>query len=248
MSSGAVEQRIECAARDVLELSPNLALQHLRGAPRVATMRLVVAWIGSFMAALSCGGAPTPPAAAILRNVPRSELRTVADFDVIADRAERSRALFREATRVLLHPRCANCHPSGDVPHQGNQLALHDPPVVRGPDDRGVPGNGCTTCHQDRNQPHTRVPGAPNWHLAPLRMAWVGKSPGDICRQMKDPARNGNRDLAKLVEHNAHDELVAWGWHPGADREPAPGNQRAFGELVQAWVDTGAECPAEKER
>jgi hypothetical protein len=41
----------------------------------------------------------------------------------------------------------------------------------------------------------------------------------------------------------AHDELVAWGWNPGAGRQPAPGNQKQFGEIIKAWIDAGAECP-----
>jgi hypothetical protein len=177
--------------------------------------------------------------------VPRNELRPVAEFSAIGDRAARSRALFLEASRVLLHPRCVNCHPDGAIPHQGMQLGRHDPPVQRGPKDQGVPGMECSTCHQDRNQPLTRMPGAPNWHLAPIEMAWVGKSPADLCTQLKDPARNGGKSLAQIVEHSAHDKLVAWGWAPGADREPAPGTQEQFGSLVAAWAETGAECPEE---
>ena len=161
------------------------------------------------------------------------------------DRGTRSRALFVEMARVLTHPRCVNCHPAGDTPHQGMQLALHDPLVVRGPDDRGVPGMECTTCHQDRNQQLTRVPGAPKWQLAPSTMAWAGKSAAEICRQLKDPARNGGKTLDQIAEHSAHDDLVAWGWAPGADREPAPGTQEQFGALVREWVQTGAECPPE---
>jgi hypothetical protein len=201
------------------------------------------------LAAAACGGQQTTASSsqtqAPPREVPRNELRSVDDFMTIADRGERSRALFVEAARVFTHPRCINCHPSGDIPHQGMQMVLHDPPVVRGPKDTGVVGMECMSCHQDRNQPLTRVPGAPNWHLAPIEMAWVGQSVAHICNQMKDPARNGKKTLAQLVEHNAHDELVAWGWNPGADREPAPGTQEQLGALVAAWVDTGAECPAE---
>src|SRR5258708_704436 len=37
--------------------------------------------------------------------------------------------------------------------------------------------------------------------------------------------------------------LVACDWNPGPGREPAPGSQEAAGKLVQAWIDTGAECP-----
>jgi len=172
-------------------------------------------------------------------------LRRAGEFAQIADRAARSRALFLEASRVFLHPRCVNCHPNGDTPHQGMDLSVHDPPVVRGPDDKGVVGVQCSSCHQDHNLELARVPGAPDWHLAPRAMAWVGKSPPEICEQMKDPARNGGRTLAQIVDHNAHDRLVAWGWNPGHSREPAPGTQEQLGQLVADWVASGAECPNE---
>jgi hypothetical protein len=204
--------------------------------------------VAAALAAHACGGSTPPAASPPLRAVPATELRVPADFASISDRAQRSRSLFLEASRVLMHPRCVNCHPAGDTPHQGMQMQLHDPPVVRGPEDAGVVGMECLTCHQDRNQVLTRVPGAPKWHLAPIEMAWVGKTAGYICNQMKDPRRNGGKSLAQIVEHNAHDELVAWGWHPGADREPAPGTQAQFGAIVAAWVDTGAECPEENKR
>ena len=202
------------------------------------------------LVALACGcsrrqpqetgkGGGSPPSASA------RELRSADSFAQIADRAERSRALFAEASRVFLHPRCLNCHPSGDTPHQGMDLSVHDPPVVRGPDDKGVAGVQCSSCHQDHNLELARVPGAPDWHLAPRAMAWVGKNPREICEQMKDPARNGRRSLAETVEHNAHDKLVAWGWNPGHGRNPAPGTQEELGRIVQAWVETGAECPPE---
>ena len=38
------------------------------------------------------------------------------------------------------------------------------------------------------------IPGNPNWHLAPIEMAWEGKTLGQICEQIKDKARNGNMD------------------------------------------------------
>ena len=206
-------------------------------------------WLALALALASCGSTPSPPAAPPqprepeLRRAGSNELLAVAEFDAIGDRALRSRALFSEAARVLLHPRCVNCHPSGDAPHQRFAMEPHDPPVVRGPANTGVVGMECATCHQDRNQALTRVPGAPKWQLAPIEMAWFGKSVSYICSQLKDPQRNGGRTLEQLVDHSAHDELVAWGWAPGADREAAPGTQAQFGALVRAWVDTGAECP-----
>lgn len=206
------------------------------------------------LAATACGGAAAPapppkPKAAPPVTTPRSslDLRAPDAFASIADRRERSRALFAEASRVLASPRCLNCHPNGDTPTQGDTSIVHDPPVARGPNDDGVPGLMCASCHQDANVPLARVPGAPGWHLAPKTMAWVGKSAAEICAQIKDPARNGHKTLANIVDHSAHDKLVAWGWSPGADRKPAPGTQAIFGALVAAWVETGAECPNDEE-
>ena len=166
-----------------------------------------------------------------LAPAPNNQLHAVADFG------------------VFLHPRCVNCHPNGDVPSQGMQLTAHQPPVTRGPDNHGVVGMECTSCHQDRNLAQARVPGAPDWHLAPREMAWIGKTPRQICEQIKDRSRNGGKSLAQIVEHNGHDKaLVAWGWAPGSDRESAPGSQEQFGAIVAAWVETGAECPSEGAR
>jgi hypothetical protein len=170
-------------------------------------------------------------------------LRAPGDFEGIKPLEARSVALFGEVATVLGSPRCANCHPMDDTPRQRDGHELHEPPVSRGPDDRGVPGAECASCHQDANLPLAPVPGAPGWHLAPRSMGWLGQSPGQICAALTDRARNGDRDLEQLAEHLAHDPLVAWGWAPGAGRTPAPGSQAALGELFRAWIDTGAVCP-----
>lgn len=210
-------------------------------------MRLLPKTLGVVVVLLAaCGGGAAPVTPIALRSVGAGELRAPDDFRGITDRDERSRALFFEATRVMLHPRCKNCHPAGDSPAQGDQGRVHDPPVVRGPTDHGVPGLECGSCHQDKNVEHARVPGAPKWALAPLVMAWENRTPTALCEQIKDTKRNGNKDLAHIVEHSAHDELVAWGWAPGHGREPAPGSQAQFGALMAAWVDTGAVCPREE--
>jgi hypothetical protein len=201
------------------------------------------------LAACGAAGSPATPASAPApAPVASTDLRAPASFSSIADPASRSRALFLEASRVLVHPRCVNCHPLGDSPHQRDGHELHDPPVIRGPSGDGVPAMRCDSCHQDTNTPLARVPGAAGWHLAPRSMAWEGKTPAQICVQLKDPARNGSRTLAAIADHAAHDPLVAWGWSPGADRAPAPGTQASFAALVQAWVDTGAACPEEASR
>ena len=59
-------------------------------------------------------------------------LRDPSSFASIGDEAARSRALFAEAAKVIMSPRCMNCHPAGDRPTQGNDLHAHMPPVTRG--------------------------------------------------------------------------------------------------------------------
>jgi hypothetical protein len=169
-------------------------------------------------------------------------LRTPTAFTGIADPNARSAAFFVEAGRVLRHPRCVNCHPDGDRPSQGAGYP-HQPPVQRGADGHGIASMRCATCHQKANFDPGRVPGHPEWHLAPLSMAWQHKSLAAICAQLKDPVRNGGKALNEIVEHMAQDSLVGWAWKPGAGREPAPGTQASFGALIKAWADSGAACP-----
>lgn len=184
---------------------------------------------------------PQPPKAS-------AALRDPSTFTSISDPVQRSRALFLEASRVMLHARCVNCHPPDDSPRQGLEHVVHDPPVTRGEGGQGVVGVECRSCHQDQNLELAFVPGAPQWHLAPLEMAWLGKTPRQLCEQLKDPERNGHKTLAEIVEHAAHDPLVAWGWSPGHGREPAPGSQARYGKLMGAWLETGAACPSGDEK
>lgn len=71
----------------------------------------------------------------------------------------------------------------------------------------------------------------------------IGKRVSEICQQIKDSARNGNRSLNDLVEHIGEDTLVGWAWNPGYGRTPAPGTQKQAGALVAAWVKSGAISP-----
>jgi mono/diheme cytochrome c family protein len=200
---------------------------------RIATFGLTLAAaLAGFLAA--DGDAAVPPA----------KLKPASAFADIKDKNARSVALFTEAGKVLMHPRCLNCHPAGDSPTQGMDMHPHQPSVVRGDGGLGAAGMHCGTCHGQANFEPARVPGNPAWALAPIEMAWQHKTLGEICMQIKDPKRNGNRNLNALVQHMAEDSLVGWAWKPGGGREPAPGSQKAFGNLIRAWVKTGAACPA----
>jgi hypothetical protein len=182
------------------------------------------------------GQAPQPVVA--------QELRPASSFGSIADQRARSIALFEEAGKVLQHPRCVNCHPAADRPRQTDSRRLHLPFVVRGADGHGAPGMKCNTCHHAGNFDPAGVPGNAHWGLAPESMTWEGRSLGQICEQLKDPARNGNRGIAAIANHVVTDTLVIWAWSPGLGRTPAPGTNKQFGELLRGWAEAGAYCPA----
>ena len=170
-------------------------------------------------------------------------LASPASFSGISDPRERSAAYFTELGKVLTSPRCTNCHPVGDRPRQGDMSRPHQPPVYRGKDGFGLEAMRCPVCHQSANFAPGRMPGHEKWHLAPPEMAWEGKTVSQICAQIKDPARNGNRSVHDLIEHIGTDTLVGWAWAPGFGRTPAPGTQKEAGALVAAWVNSGAACP-----
>ena len=159
-----------------------------------------------------------------------------------------SARLYLQIHQVLTHPRCLNCHPKGDSPKQGVERRIHTPPITRGSHDDGPAGLQCAACHRQANYAASGVPGAPNWHLAPVSMAWEDKTPGELSRALLDQRLNGKRDLKATVRHLTQDKLVAWGWEPGTDvdrkqREPVPIAKAEFNRIVNAWASLGAACP-----
>jgi hypothetical protein len=161
-------------------------------------------------------------------------------------RAESAHAAWGVVYEVLQHPRCLNCHPAGDLPLQGDDSRPHAQNVQRGPDGHGWFAMRCETCHQTQNGPDAHLPpGAPVWHLpAPgMPLVFEGLESGDLCRQLKDPARNGGRKPADLLRHVAEDQLVLWGWAPGVGRTPVPIAHEAFVSAMKAWIDAGCGCP-----
>ena len=152
-------------------------------------------------------------------------------------------ALFDPVANVVMHPRCINCH-QANAPAQTDALKPHTQRVVRGPDGHGAPTMKCSACHQASNSPDGKVPGAPHWHLAPGTMNWHGLSKGQICEQLKDPERNGNRTTpAQVVGHMTDDPLVLWAWNPGGGRSIPPLSHADFVKALQAWADAGLPCP-----
>ena len=98
--------------------------------------------------------------------------------------------------------------------------------------------------YQGSNSADGRVPGAKHWQLAPLSMQWQGLKPAELCRQLKDPARNGNRrTAAQLIKHMATEPLVLWAWAPGSGRSLPPLSHADFLTALQAWADLGMPCP-----
>jgi hypothetical protein len=74
-----------------------------------------------------------------------------------------------------------------------------------------------------------------------------GAVPAELCRTLKDPAKNGGRTGERIIEH-LNTNLVRWAWSPGTNakgtqRETPPGTHDGFGELMEKWIKSGAPCP-----
>lgn len=155
---------------------------------------------------------------------------------------------FKQVYTVLTSARCMNCHPSGNIPLQGDDSHLHTMSPQRGIDGKGVYAMKCSNCHQPTNTPglHT-PPGNPNWHLPPanMKMVFQGRTPRQLAKQLIDPKQNGHKDLKKLIEH-ADDGLVLSGWNPGEGRKLPPMSHAAFKKAWITWLTTGAYAPKGK--
>ncbi len=178
----------------------------------------------------------------------RVEASTVSSESIVSDPdPAKARTAFNDAVRVFFSARCANCHPGGDAPTQGDSMTPHSMEVKRGPDGRGVGELSCSTCHQDINLDGDNMPpGAPDWHMpgAAQKMPFQGISAGQLCRNLKDPLQNGGRKTAKdAVQHITTDPKVLWAWEPGNGRTTPPLSHAEFLKKMNDWVDNGAACP-----
>lgn len=159
-----------------------------------------------------------------------------------------ARAAFDEASKVFFSARCANCHPASDTPTQGDTMTPHAQGVTRGKEGKGVYGMTCTTCHQKENLEGEHMPPgvSSDWHMPPAnqKMVFQGLTAGQLCRQLKDPTKNGGRKTPKeAIHHLEEDPLVHWAWEPGNGRTVPPMSYKDFMHHMETWVANGADCP-----
>ena len=164
--------------------------------------------------------------------------------EVSPEEVQQGISAFQDVYEVLQHPRCLNCHPSGDAPLQTDKSIPHAMNITRASTDAGLE---CATCHQTKNSEAYGVdggpPGAPNWHLPEKEMPLIfeGRSVVELCLQLKDPVRNGHKTLDQLYLHVAHDPLVLWGGTLGIEQTALSHDK--FARQFKTWVDAGAPCP-----
>ena len=155
-----------------------------------------------------------------------------------------SKAAFLQAYRVFMSPRCMNCHPSGDVPLQGDDSHLHSQGIKRGTDGKGLYALKCKNCHQDNNLDGDHLPpGSPTWSLPPShhKMVFQGKSPRELALHFKDNKFTGFKDFKKdLIHHVETEPLVLHSWTYGT---APPLTHREFVAKVKEWVDKGGAIP-----
>lgn len=191
-------------------------------------------------------------AGAILAGASPARMGRAGAQEVVDDPSQ-GLASWSRMEAVLTHPRCLNCHAVSDYPTQGNERRPHPLGVIRGADGRGA-AMKCQACHGARNTPGAGIPGAPDWHMAPLALAWE-KAPGKpadgaaICATLKRAdAETGGPDYERLIEYAQFAPFVLWGWEPGTRRDgtartPPTVSHEAFVDALKGWISAGAPCP-----
>jgi mono/diheme cytochrome c family protein len=165
-------------------------------------------------------------------------------------------AAWNRIEAVITHPRCANCHvdeagiplwtPAGETKTRPHGMNIH-----AGISRIGAESIACSTCHVTSALPNPPAPAPPHagidWQLAPVEFLWVGKTGAEICAQLKDPERNGGRDVAGLIEHLRHDAslsgFIPRAWEPGEGRSTPPGTFEEHVKDVAEWGAAGQPCP-----
>jgi mono/diheme cytochrome c family protein len=183
--------------------------------------------------------------AAVTNNMETTSTSTGEKTDADKKREQESAEAFKEAYKVFMHPRCMNCHPSGDAPLQGDDSHIHTQNVTRGVDGKGLYAMKCSNCHQAANTPGENMPpGNPNWHLPPanMKMVFQGKTPAQLAAQFKDPKQTG-KTLQELLHHVTEDKLVLGCWNPGDGRTKPPLSSEDFAAKVKEWIEKGAAIP-----
>jgi hypothetical protein len=171
-----------------------------------------------------------------------------AKFNGINKDSVESVKAFMQVYKVLMSPRCMNCHPAGDIPLQGDASVLHTMFPKRGKDGKGVYAMKCSNCHQPTNTAGLNTPpGNPNWHLPPadMKMVFQGRTPDQLAKQLIDPKQNGHKTKEQLIEH-ADDGLVLAGWNPGEGRTLPPMSHAEFKKAWITWIEKGAYAPKAK--
>jgi len=181
----------------------------------------------------------------------KSESESVGFVKLLKPRFSRqdsmmSKRAFLQVYKVLMSPRCMNCHPAGDIPLQGDDSRFHLQGVKRGPDGRGLYALKCSNCHQTHNLQGLHMPpGNPKWQLPPanMKMIFQGRTPHQLALQLLDKKSNGGRSIKALVDHITSDTLVLSGWKPAEGLSKPPLTHKAFVNVFNEWINHGAISP-----
>ncbi len=172
----------------------------------------------------------------------RPERPELEQYEVTLSKDE-GLAAFADIYAVATHPRCMNCHPAGDAPLHTDSSVPHDFGITRFSPLQGV---HCSTCHAaapvgDGLAP--LPPADPIWSMAPAQMVFEGRSPRELCLQLKDPAINGGRGHVGSTEHIRDDHLLQTSWKSG--RTPPPISHPELVKRFETWGRAGGPCPSE---
>ena len=165
---------------------------------------------------------------------------------------EQGLAAWARIYEVASHPRCSNCHvgesnrPMWSGPTYG-KARPHGMNINAGESRIGAEYIPCVTCHLTNSvggndAAHMAPQVAAEWQLPPVEFEWFGKSSTEVCNQLRDPERNGDRTFMDIAGHLDHDVILHWAWAPGGGRESAPYSLQEHVNDVLEWGVAGMPC------
>ena len=154
--------------------------------------------------------APGPPRCSLRCSPPRAACppRPARRLPALAPARPAGRVRDR-ARACSQHPRCQNCHPGRRRAAAGRRRPGPPPERAARPDGHGRLGAECATCHGPGEPPDSYGAAQPRRGARRWRMPQPDEKTGlrralarrRCAQQIKDPARNGGKDMAALAQH-----------------------------------------------
>lgn len=167
---------------------------------------------------------------------------------------------FAPVYRVVMSPRCRNCHTTEGQGPQIGERGMPHPFLVNNHTQLAGIGMGCNSCHAPRSASHSPQHARPphsrsvdEWREpGGFKVPGVSKqrftipasiSAAALCGKMKDVALAWQRANVDVIEFIEHDQLIEQAWQSNTGRTLPCGSHQGFITAFRTWHTKRMPCP-----